>query len=282
MSLESQISALVSAANKLTSEVAAKMQGIDQKVDKATQAVPEAIQTAAYTRFYVDSVNGNDGDDGSTLARAKKTIASAVRAVPDGFIARIDLSPGEYLLDQNVNVAGKVISINGRSQSKEDFVIRGMPYFDENTSGVTYTYSTGFNMGLRGVLVAVGVTLKTAYVQNASSPQMRAYTGSLISTASSQGIVLLQHTNIEVNHGPFMHQHASGSFGTCDLRMREVSVAKGNVSGSLYEGRRYLMDQIGEDSVPYELYGTSVSISGFSSWAEAVRLKHENITSNLI
>lgn len=35
MSLESQITALVSAANKLTTEVANKMKGIDQKVDKA-------------------------------------------------------------------------------------------------------------------------------------------------------------------------------------------------------------------------------------------------------
>jgi hypothetical protein len=281
MSLESQITALVSAANKLTSEVANKMKGIDQKVDKATAAVPEAIKSASYTRLFVNSVTGNDSNDGLSASRPKKTIAHAVGAVPDGFIGRIDLSPGEYRLDHDVNVSGKVISIHGQSQNKSDYVLKAVPYYDENVSGIGYTYSTGIKMGLRGIFSAVGVTIKTAYVEDETKPRMQAYSGSFINTSGSNGAVLLQHTRIEINHGPFMHQHASGSFGTCDLRMREVSVSLADVSGSLYEGRRYLMDQIGDDALPYEIYGTGVSISGFSSWAESVNFKHANITTNL-
>lgn len=281
MSLENQIANLVGAANNLTSEVAGKMRQIDNKVDAATQAVPEAIKSATYTRLFVNGTTGSDANDGLHSSRPKKSIENAVKAVPDGFIGRIDLSPGEYRLEDSINISGKVISIHGDSQNKSDYVLKAIPFYDENVSGDGWTYSAGFKMGLRGILVVVGVTLKTAYVEDETRPRMQAYSGSMVDTSGSNGAVLLQHSRIEINHGPFMHQHASGSFGTCDLRMREVSVFLGDVSGSLYEGRRYLMDQIGDDALPYEIYGTRVSISGFASWAESVRFKHQNITTNL-
>ena len=281
MSLENQVAALVSAASKLTSEIAGKMKGIDQKVDKATQAVPESIKSAAYTRIYVNSINGNDKNDGSSAALAKKTIGAAIASVPEGFAARVDLSPGEYDLDSDAQISGKVISIVGRSVSKEDYIIRSIPYQESNSSNNVHTWSGGFRMGLRGVLTMVGVTLKTAYV-DVNGPIMLAYTGSMINTSSANGIVLLQHTNIHIYHGAFMHQHDSGSFGSCDLRMRECQVIKEDTSSSLYDGRPYLIDQIGTEAFPYELYGTSIELKGFSSWAAAVRVRHANITSNLI
>ncbi|MDQ7733749.1 hypothetical protein QT231_13635 [Halomonas sp. SpR1] len=282
MSLESQITALVSAANKLTSEVANKMKGIDNKVDKATTAVDEFLKSSTSRQLYVDPINGDDGNDGTSWAKAKRTISGACTEVPDSFLGVIRLAKGEHILDRNVSVAGKVITLIGSSSDKEGYVIRGMPYLGESSAGVTFTFSTSFLMGLRGYLVAAGVTFKTLFVEDSSSPAMRAYSGSLVSSQSAHGMVLLQHSIIEVNHGPFLHQHDGGSFGTCDLRMRAVTVEKGSVGGSTYTGLRYLIDQNGEEAVPYELYGTSVELIGFSSWADAVRVNHANITSNLL
>lgn len=282
MSLETQITALVNAANNLTSEVANKMSGIDQKVDKATTAVDEFLKSSTSRQLYVDAINGDDGNSGVSWANAKRTISGACAAVPDSFLGVIRLSRGEHLLDRDASIAGKVITLIGSTSEKADYVIRGMPYQGESSSGATFTYSTSFAMGLRGYLVAAGVTFKTLFVADGSSPAMRAYSGSLVSSQSAHGMVLLQHSIIEVNHGPFMHQHDGGSFGTCDLRMRAVTTTKGDVSGSTYTGLRYLVDQNGEEAVPYELYGTSVELIGFASWADAVRVNHANITSNLL
>ncbi|WP_422156419.1 hypothetical protein KV699_07265 [Vreelandella titanicae] len=76
MSLESQITALVSAANNLTSEVAGKMAGIDQKVDQATASIPDAIKRESYKDFYVDSIYGDDDNEG-TQSAPLKTIREA-------------------------------------------------------------------------------------------------------------------------------------------------------------------------------------------------------------
>ncbi|MGP9665992.1 hypothetical protein ACT3TY_15390 [Halomonas sp. AOP22-C1-8] len=63
MSLESQITALVSAANKLTSEVANKMRGIDQKVSEAVKAIPNLART-----YHIDAVLGSDSNSGGDSA----------------------------------------------------------------------------------------------------------------------------------------------------------------------------------------------------------------------
>ena len=76
MSLESQVASLVSAANKLTSEIAGKMKGIDQKVDAATASVPNSIKQESYKDFYIDAVNGNDSNSGS-ISSPLKTIREA-------------------------------------------------------------------------------------------------------------------------------------------------------------------------------------------------------------
>lgn len=87
MSLESQIAALVSAANSLTSQVAGKMSGIDQRMNDAErqfdeftgQDFPQRVSDARAIRVFLDTVNGNDQNTGLSSSSPVKTY----RAVGD-------------------------------------------------------------------------------------------------------------------------------------------------------------------------------------------------------
>lgn len=91
MSLESQVAALVSAASNLTSQVAGKMAGIDQKVDEVTTSVQRTINEKAYSRFYLDPMAGNDSNDGRTTSTAKKTLLAIEREMVAGSVVVIEL-----------------------------------------------------------------------------------------------------------------------------------------------------------------------------------------------
>lgn len=95
MSLENQVTALVSAANKLTSEVANKMNGIDKKVDEATQAVPDAVRALSSQTFFVDQANGNDNWTGLNQGAALKSIDEAVARTPVSSVCFVTLR-GDY------------------------------------------------------------------------------------------------------------------------------------------------------------------------------------------
>lgn len=87
MSLESQIAALVSAANSLTSQVAGKMNQIDQKVDEATASVPRVIRKLSQQSFFIDAIAGDDNNDGSIDSPFKTVNAANSRAVNGSYIA---------------------------------------------------------------------------------------------------------------------------------------------------------------------------------------------------
>lgn len=94
MSLESQVAALVSAASKLTSEIAGKMKGIDQKVNEATDAVPSTIRSLSRANIYVDAENGNDSNDG-TPGRPIKTLSQIGRMMVNGSYTVVYLRAGQ-------------------------------------------------------------------------------------------------------------------------------------------------------------------------------------------
>ena len=95
MSLESQIAALVSAANSLTSQVAGKMNQIDQKVDQATAAVPDAVKKLSRQTFYVDAEYGDDNHSGTKETEALKTIKGIGRHAASGAEIVIYLKAGQ-------------------------------------------------------------------------------------------------------------------------------------------------------------------------------------------
>ena len=105
MSLETQIAALVTAANNLTGAVNGKMTEIDQKVDEAVASVPGTVKSYLENRtsYYVDSVNGNDANDGKSWAKAKRTLKAAVEGVGFRQYAYIWLSKNTHFMTSSIS-----------------------------------------------------------------------------------------------------------------------------------------------------------------------------------
>ena len=139
MSLESQIANLVDAANNLTGEVAGKMRQIDNKVDAATQAVPNAIRKLSEQTVCVDAVEGDDSNDG-LISSPVKTIGEAIKRHVSGSYTIILLKEGQT----HASVGG------GFSTSVSSGVIEFKRW--GNTSGIgnpiaksTTEYNEGYN-----------------------------------------------------------------------------------------------------------------------------------------
>jgi len=77
MALETTIAGLIDACRGLTDMVSQKMAGIDQKVDAATQSVPNIIRDLSEQFFYIDSLNGDDTNEGTSINAPLKTINGA-------------------------------------------------------------------------------------------------------------------------------------------------------------------------------------------------------------
>lgn len=84
MSLETQIAALVEAANNLTSEVAGKVNEIDSAVKSAVEGVPQAVLDNMGRTFWLHATNGDDTNDGAHSTRPLATIGEAIRRTPAG------------------------------------------------------------------------------------------------------------------------------------------------------------------------------------------------------
>ena len=97
MSLETQITALVSAANKLTSEVANKMKGIDSSLTAAQKKFeeftgkdfPERVSGARQLNIYIDPLEGSDSNSGVASSAPIQTWARA-REITGGTLTIYD------------------------------------------------------------------------------------------------------------------------------------------------------------------------------------------------
>jgi|GEM_PF-5900536 len=83
MSLETQIAALVEAANSLTNAVSGKMAEIDQAVDDAVTGIPLEIRKQMDRTVYIDQTNGDDNNDGSSNSPLK-SVGRAAQLTPSG------------------------------------------------------------------------------------------------------------------------------------------------------------------------------------------------------
>lgn len=140
MSLETQIAALVTAANALTESVNGKMTEINQKVNDAVASVPGSVKSYLEfrTAYYLDSVNGNDANDGLSWAKAKKTLKAAIEGVGVRRYAGIYISKSSHIMTSDINVPdGSNIVIYGDTSAntggivvadRDQYVIRRPDY----------------------------------------------------------------------------------------------------------------------------------------------------------
>ena len=280
MSLESQVAALVSAASNLTSQVAGKMSQIDQKVDKATQAVPEAVNSLATRTIYVDVINGDNNNIGSSDS-PKRTLRGALNDQPDLGTVIVNLkSPGNYQLDGDVSIGNKNVFIVGSATNKAGYVISPVAYLDPDGSAI---WSTQFVLGFTGSVRISGATLKTLTLDASySGGYTSSFRTSMFTTIGANAIISLQHIDLEINHGPMTHQHSEGSFGKADIQFRSVAVQKKPLLELPELARHYVVDHYGSSQIPYSYYATTSSLQGFADWSETVSFLNPLITSNVV
>lgn len=99
MSLESQVAALVSAANSLTSQVAGKMSQIDQKVDQAIDGVSQEILSNMGRTWVLDQQNGSDSNGGTSLEDAVASFKHIADKTPAGAAVAVRVF-GDYTFNQ--------------------------------------------------------------------------------------------------------------------------------------------------------------------------------------
>lgn len=194
MSLEAQITALVTAANELTGAVNGKMADINQKVNDAVASVPGSVKSYLETRtsYYLDSVNGNDANDGRSWATAKRTLKAAVEGVGVRRYATIYLSKNEHLMTSDINLPdGSNIVLWGDSAAiatpgsvvaadRDQYVIRRPDY----AGGLPGAGDCLFKMGEGALLKVYGARLDYGNV-----PHRPVHWASFFKVANSARIV---------------------------------------------------------------------------------------------
>lgn len=131
MSLETQIAALVTAANTLTAAVDGKVAEIDVKVNQATAAVPATVRAEVVKDLYVDAAVGDDNNAG-TMGAPLKTVGAALGKIITGGVGFIFLQRGQVHEVGSNNVNAKVITFLPYGAALAKPVLRGrVSYFGE-------------------------------------------------------------------------------------------------------------------------------------------------------
>lgn len=137
MSIETQIAALVTAANNLTGAVNGKMSEIDVKVDAATTELENKFNTLARRTYWVDGLNGLDTNDGLASNRPVKTLAKVYDLIKLTAAATVVINivrPGTYVFPADATGSAAT---------------RSIAIYAYETNGVTRVYPGGLNVTLR-------------------------------------------------------------------------------------------------------------------------------------
>lgn len=162
MSLETQITALVAAANSLTNSVNGKLAAIDQKVATATAAVPDAVRAEMSKTLYVDSAGGADGNSGLSPGAALRTVAAAISRIPRGGVGMIFLNSGlEYEVGgiQPIDCSSRYISFIRYGAAIARPVLKGMKTIYAGTGRDicnAFFSTTTLRMKFSGVAIKTG------------------------------------------------------------------------------------------------------------------------------
>ena len=212
MSLETQIAALVAAANNLTAAVNGKMTEIDAAVLAAVQAIPNMAKT-----LYVDAVAGSDAALG-TSAAPLKTIAEAMSRTATTPYATILLAAGQtheyYGPSNNIcyrSVSNKLVFERYGAGNNPVFIPRVGDYL-AGSSNIHFFVLEGGSVFFRSIDVVMPNELKAGttdwYQGFGASLFYRAHGG----TASLHGSVTFSGAAIRLGAFDVFFSGYSGNF----------------------------------------------------------------------
>ncbi len=193
MSLESDVSDLVTESRALINTFNAKKNDIESAVLAALAAAPDL-----YNKYYVDVIIGDDNNDGS-LNSPFKTLGKAISAAPISSYCFITLTPGqEFVIDQPIDATNKHIYLYGDSDDR--------PLISNITDGVNATRGIS---GSNCLIKSLSVNYKTAsYADSAGGPSN---SNGMFNCSSLHDMrVIIYAANIELSDTSLFSQYAAG------------------------------------------------------------------------
>ncbi|HGM5026213.1 TPA: hypothetical protein ACKPXH_003955 [Pseudomonas aeruginosa] len=273
MSLETQIAALVAAANSLTATISGKMGAIDDKVDAAVAVVPATIRAEMTKTLYVDPA-GSDANSGTSWAAAKRTIRDAINSMPRGSSLLIYLKGGviHEHATTDIDLTAKVVQIIGDGHVYNDPATYAEIIAVPALLGDDSVWSPGMILGPRSFVGMTGVKISTAKLTAAHAGKAHpVWQTSFFKTMNGQGYVRMQHAKVDIFNGALMYQHTVGSIGLGDLMMRNVTINKVSLVGlPVTTGYQQMMGTYGVMAVPFSLYGVEMIRQGAANWGELI------------
>jgi hypothetical protein len=267
MSLESQVAALVSAASNLTSQVAGKMAGIDQKIDEATAAVPETIRGLADQSFYIDAIEGDDTNEGTMAAPLRTSSEAARRAVQGGNIA-LHFRQQQTHTAEFFMATGRIFvsSYGGLDTTLESNRAKLRARYTVDSDGDQRLYGIGVRVGqvffLRVSVMCDNEELLTGQIRESQS--------SFIQYADSSIAVILSDCDINLKTAAFTTSY-SGYSGR-DLYLSKCTIRK--LPGAIPGNRCNLLKPLNSSNNTYRLDVYACTLENIpGGWAEIMPAK---------
>lgn len=275
MSLETQIASLVTASNNLTAAINGKITEINAKVKQATDSVPSVVRGLSRQVFYIDAIDGDDNNDGKTLARAFKTTAGAQAHAVNGSVVELRFRGGQvHYVDLFFELGRIVCTTTGIDTSADDSqraTLRPSPVLSSDggytVRGLGVTWGTVY-------LTNVNVECHTDVVGNISGDSgFIRYTNSNVS-------VVFRNVTLRLGNLPFARVYLG--YAQRDLAMSAIRI--NGIPG--YEDTAQLIGYgtAANDSSTIRLEARSVSMTGITGgWRQLCQTRNaDNYHTNLV
>ncbi|WP_275286925.1 hypothetical protein [Halomonas elongata] len=270
MSVMDELTNVVSAARDLLDTVSGKMQQIDNKVDQATESVPDVLRDKARQILYVDAVDGDNGNSGAAFSPLKDWSGVKSRLIPQ-FETVVSFRGGQTHV------------ISGRGDNYSGFIdIRG---WEDETLGIP-TLRMAFDAEREGKRDGSLIKLSNA-IARIRSVRIEAHYESPEELHESSGFfgrypgistVILDRCEVSLKNAPFSHQYPG--YATTDFTMRDTLVTKESTSNALGVMVANTSEQGEYVTIRLDMFGGSFTNTNLE---EQFRFKNDysNVLSNL-
>lgn len=259
MSLETQIAALVTAANNLTAAVNGKMAAIDQKVNAATDSVPGVVRGLANQTFYIDAIDGNDANAGTSSGSPLKTAAAASAKFVSGSQVTLWFKTKQTHVVSLFMPSGR-ISINtwGSADIKDPSDRATLKPMLSNLDALGNQQLAGPGLA-SGQLFFTGVNI----ICDADSAVAMASDASFVRYTNSHTAVMLYYCDITLGNVPFATMYTG--YSARDIYMASVSIK----SKAGYEASACVLKNRNSTAPTVRFEAHAVSLSGITGgWAQ--------------